>query len=118
MCLLGGPNCAALTKFIQQNERASKLKIAMISNQAVWVQPQAYFGILHQHIKELKMETGTLSAMIDTWSKIELSKVTKLDAPGNTVQLANGKSFTYKALVLGAGFDHSCERIEGLAEFD
>lgn len=47
------------------------MKIAMISDQSVWVQPQAYFGILHQHIKELKMETGTLSAMIDPWSRIE-----------------------------------------------
>jgi len=78
----------------------------MISNQAVWIQPQAYFGILHSHIKELKMETGTMSSMIDTWSKIEVSKVTKLSPDSNEVQLANGKTFSYKALVLGAGFDH------------
>jgi|Transcript_37409 sulfide:quinone oxidoreductase len=84
----------------------------------VWVQPQAYFGILHQHIKALKMETGTLSAMIDTWSKIENTKVTKLDPSGNQVTLANGKTLSYKALVLGAGFDHSAEFVPGLAEFE
>jgi len=118
LVLVGGPNCAALTKFIQQNERAANLKIAMISNQGVWVQPQAYFGILHQHIKELKMETGTMSAMIDTWSKIEQTKVSKLNAASNTMELANGKSITYKALVLGTGFDHSCEFVDGLSAFD
>lgn len=94
------------------------MKIAMISDQSVWVQPQAYFGILHQHIKELKMETGTLSAMIDPWSRIEQSKVTALDPNANQVTLANGKTLSYKALVLGAGFDHRAESIEGLAEFD
>lgn len=59
-----------------------------------------------------------MSAMIDTWSKIESGKVSKLDAADNTVTLANGKTMTYKALVLGAGFDHSCEFIDGLSAFD
>ena len=94
------------------------MKIAMISDQSVWVQPQSYFGILHQHIKELKMETGTLSAMIDPWSRIEQSKVTALDPNANSVTLANGKTLSYKALVLGTGFHHRAESVEGLAEFD
>ena len=65
------------------------------------------------------METGTLSAMIDTWSKIESGcEVTKLDPNANKLSLSNGKEFSYKALVLGAGFDHSAEYIEGLSEFD
>lgn len=65
------------------------------------------------------METGTLSAMIETWSKIEVgSKVTKLDPNANKLTLSNGKEFSYKALVLGTGFDHSAEFIEGLSEFD
>lgn len=115
----GGPHCGALTKFIQQNERAGNLKIAMISKDSVWVQPQAYFGILHSYIKTLKMETGTLSAQIDTWSKIEAgSSVTKLDPNANKLTLSNGKEFSYKALVLGTGFDHSADYIEGLSEFD
>lgn len=108
-----------MTKFIQQNERASNLKIAMVSKDSVWVQPQSYFGITHSYIKTLKMETGTLSAMVDTWSKIESgSEVTKLDANANKLTLSNGKEFSYKALVLGTGFEHTAEAIEGLAEFD
>ena len=90
----------------------------MVSKDSVWVQPQAYFGILQGHIKALKMETGTLSAMIENWSKIEVTEVTKLDPKANKLSLANGKEFSYKALVLGAGFDHSCKFIDGLSEFD
>jgi len=117
--LVGGPNCGALTKYLQTHEKGGNLKIAMVSKDSVWVQPQSYFGILHQHIKELKMETGTLSAMIDTWSKIEVGNpVTALDPNANKLTLSSGKEFTYKALVLGTGFDHSCENIEGLADFD
>jgi len=59
----------------------------MVSRDTVWVQPQAYFGILQGHIKALKMETGTLSAMIDNWSKIEVSEVTKLDPNSNKLHL-------------------------------
>jgi len=93
--------------------------MAIVSPVGSWVQPQAYFGIMQSHIKELKMETGTLSAMIDTWSKIESGvTVTKLDAKENHVHLSNGKKWTYKALVLGTGFDHSAKFIEGLSEFD
>lgn len=91
----------------------------MVSKDAVWVQPQAYFGILHQHIKELKVETGTLGAMIDTWSKIEVGNpVTALNPTESKLTLENGKELSYKALVLGAGFDHSTSRIEGLAEME
>ena len=65
------------------------------------------------------METGTLSAMIDTWSKIESgATVSKLEPNSNKLTLSNGKEFSYKALVLGTGFDHSPEFIEGLSEFD
>lgn len=86
--LIGGPNCGALTKYLQTHEKGGNLKIAMVSKDSVWVQPQSYFGILHQHIKELKMETGTLSAMIDTWSKIEVGNpVTALDPNANKLTL-------------------------------
>jgi len=104
---------------MQANPRADKLKMAFISKDKVWVQPQSYFGILQSHIKALKMETGSVSAMIDTWSKIECdTEVTKLDPNASKITLGNGKEFSYKALVLGTGFDHSCEYIEGLADMD
>jgi sulfide:quinone oxidoreductase len=104
---------------MQSHPRADKLKMAFISRDKIWLQPQAYFGILHGHIKSLKMETGAVSAMIDTWSRTECdTEVTKLDPTNSKVSLANGKEFSYKALVLGTGFDHSCEFIEGLSDFD
>jgi len=33
------------------------MKMAMVSNVGVWLQPQAYFGILQKHIKNLKSDT-------------------------------------------------------------
>lgn len=93
--------------------------MAIVSRDSVWVQPQSYFGILQSHIKLLKMETGTISAMVQTWSRAEAgTSMTKLDPNANKITLANGKEMTYKALVLGTGFDHSCEFIDGLSEFD
>ena len=56
--------------------------------------------------------------MIDPWSRIEQTKVTSLDPNANSVTLANGKTLSYKALVLGTGFHHRAESVEGLAEFD
>ena len=35
----GGPNCGALTKYLQAHERADKLKIGIVSKDTVWVQP-------------------------------------------------------------------------------
>ena len=84
----------------------------------VWVQPQAYFGVLYSHIKPMKGETASMSAMVDNWSKLENTEVTKLNPKENSIELKNGRTFTYKALVLGAGFSHKQEFIEGLPEFD
>ena len=36
----------------------------------------------------------------------------------NKVQLANGREYTYKALVLAPGFDHKTEAIEGLTDLE
>jgi len=109
----------AMLKYLQANERAANLKMAIVSPDVVWNQPQAYFGIINEHLKPLKMETGTIAALCDTWSKVEGGvKATKLDAKNNTIDLSNGKKFTYKSLVLGTGFDHDLNFIPGLKEFD
>lgn len=42
---------------------------------------------------------------------------TKIDADHNKISLNNGKTFTYKALVLATGFDHKLEYIKGLEQF-
>lgn len=36
----------------------------------------------------------------------------------NKVKLSNGKEYTYKALVVTAGFDHKSSNIEGLPDFE
>jgi len=41
-----------------------------------------------------------------------------LTPESNELTLSNGKVFSYKALVIGTGFDHSLDYIEGLKEFD
>lgn len=107
-----------MTKYLQANPRADKLKMAFVGNQLMWVQPQAYFGILHAHIKALKGDTQNVKAMVDTWSRIEEQNVTKLDPNNNTITLENGKQMSYKALVIGTGFDHSLDYIEGLRDYD
>jgi hypothetical protein len=54
---------------------------------------------------------------VDSWSKIEgNTRVTKVNPTKNTVELSNGKTFTYKTLVLAPGFDHSRQHIKGLDE--
>ena len=68
------------------------------------MQPQCYFGILHAHVKALKGDTQNAKAMIDNWSKIEQSQISKLDPNANKLTLENGKEFTYKSLVIGTGF--------------
>ena len=67
----------------------------------------------------MKLESGTVSAQVDQWSKADTNvKVTKFMPNENKVQLSNGKEYTYKALVVNTGFDHKSEYIEGLPEFE
>jgi len=70
---VGGINAAALVKFTQQHDDAHHhhLKMALVCQNNVFIQPQAYFGVAHSHMPELKLESGTVSSQIDTWSKIE-----------------------------------------------
>jgi len=91
------------------------LKMALVAENNVYVQPQAYFGVCHSHLPALKLESGTCAAQIDTWSKLENgTSVSKINAEGNTVEMTNGKTFSYKALVLAPGFNHSMDYIKGL----
>lgn len=63
----------------------------------------------------MKLQSGTIQAQIDNWSKIESNtKVTKIDAAHDKLELNNGKTFSYKALVLTPGFEHSTSFIKGL----
>ena len=91
------------------------LKIALVTETNKWVQPQLYFGVAASAQPELKLESGTVSAQVDAWSKIEaFQRVTKVNPDANTVEMSNGKTFNYKALVLAPGFEHSMDHVEGL----
>jgi len=109
MCVIGGINATALIKHMQQNEivQHMHLKMAIVCENTVFIQPQAYFGVCHSHQPELKLKSSTVSAQVDNWSKIEGNvRVTKIDAPHDKLELSNGKTFSYKSLVLAPGFDH------------
>jgi len=117
---IGGINSTALAKFTQQNKQVyDKLKMAVISPQGKYVQPSLYFPIAHSHIEKLKLDSGSVNAQIENWSKVELGvTATNIDPMANQVTLSNGKVFNYKALVFAPGLDHSMDYIEGLAELD
>ena len=93
--------------------------MAVISHQGKYVLPQAYFGVSHGHIPFLKLESGTVSSQVSSWSRTDVgAKVTKFLPNQNKLELSNGREYTYKALVIGTGFDHRSDLIEGLAELE
>ena len=67
----------------------------------------------------MKLESSTISGQVDNWSRTNVGvTVTKYMPNENKVELSNGKTYTYKALVLATGFDHSTSHIEGLPEME
>jgi NADH dehydrogenase FAD-containing subunit len=42
------------------------------------------------------------------------TKVSEFLPNENKIRLSNGREYTYKALVMSTGFNHSSEHIEGL----
>ena len=79
--------------------------MALISDRSKFVVPQFYFPVAHSHIKSLKLESATVSAQIDSWSKTDVNQsVEKILPEQNKVVLANGKEYSYKALVVATGF--------------
>ncbi len=67
----------------------------------------------------MKLESGTVSAQVEQWSRTDtFAKVTQFMPDQNKVKLSNGREYSYKALVVNTGFNHSSEHIEGLPEFE
>jgi len=108
-------NATALTKFIQTDD--PDWKMAIISKQGKFIKPEGYFACTHAHQAELLLETASVVGQVDAWSKQDAGHtVTKYIPNENKLVLSNGKEYTYKALVLGTGFDHNDKFIEGLQE--
>lgn len=106
---------------MQQHDwvKDQKLKMAVVSPLNKYVQPQLYFAVCHSHIEKLKLDSGSVNAQIDNWSKTEIGvNVTKINPVANQIELSNNKTFNYKALVFAPGLDHSMDYIPGLAELE
>ena len=92
--------------------------MAIISKDNIYLQPTLYFPIIHGHAKELSMESSGISGQVANWSKVEVGVLAnKINPDKNSISLSNGKTFTYKSLVLATGFDHKLEYIKGLEQF-
>ncbi len=78
--------------------------MAVISDQQRFIIPEAYFGAAHGHLPILKLQSGTISAQCDNWSKLDTNlRVSEYMPNDNKVKLSNGKEYTYKAMVLAPG---------------
>jgi NADH dehydrogenase FAD-containing subunit len=110
---VGGMNSTAVLKFLQCD--GVKYKMALVTDRSRFIIPQCYFGVSHGHIAGLKLESGTVSAQIEPWSRMDtFTKVSEFLPNENKIRLSNGREYTYKALVMSTGFNHSSEHIEGL----
>jgi len=102
---VGGGGAAGLLKTTQLHEDAQHLKMGIVSKDMQFCVPQAYFNVTHEHKKPLTLESAIIVNMVDSWSAVHNTTVTKLNPASNTVVLDDGKELTYKALVLAPGFD-------------
>jgi hypothetical protein len=51
--------------------------MALVTDKSRFINPQAYFGVSHGHIADLKLESGTVSSQIEQWSRTDtFAKVT------------------------------------------
>lgn len=47
---------------------AQKLAMGIIAKDPVYIIPQVYFNVLHEHKKMLNLESASLTNMVDPWS--------------------------------------------------
>lgn len=117
ICIVGGLNATALTKFLQNEGKG--LKMAIITDQSKFVIPELYFLCSHDAIKGLKLESGSVASQVDASSRVDTNvRATKIDPENNKVHLSNGKEYTYKALVYAPGFNHTVDNVKGLRELE
>jgi hypothetical protein len=46
-------------------------KMAVISDRGRYILPQTYFGVSHGHTPALKLESATMTAQVEAWSKLD-----------------------------------------------
>jgi NADH dehydrogenase FAD-containing subunit len=117
ICIVGGLNATALTKFLQNEGKG--LKMAIITDQSKFLCPELYFLCSHSAIKPLKLESGSVASQVDASSRVDANlRATKIDPSNNKIHVSNGKEYTYRALVYAPGFDHTVDNLPGLREFE
>lgn len=117
ICVVGGLNATALVKFWQNDHL--KQTMAIVSERSKFVNPTLYYLCSYGYVKELKLEAASVGAQVNAASRVNVNtRVSKFLPDENKIQLANGKEYTYKALVLAPGFEHKSESIEGLKEME
>lgn len=117
ICVVGGLNATALTKFLQNEGKGWKM--AIVTDSSKFIVPELYFLCSHAAIKPLKLESGSVASQVDASSRVDTNvRATKIDPENNKIHLSNGKEYTYKALVYAPGFDQSIDHIRGLREFE
>jgi len=117
ICIVGGVNATALTKFLQNEGKG--LKMAIITDRSKFVCPELYFLCSHAAIKPLKLESGSVASQVDASSRVDTNiRAVKIDPAKNKLVLSNGNEYTYKALVIAPGFHHSIDNLKGLKEFE
>lgn len=45
--------------------------MALVTDRSRYILPQTYFGVSHGHLAELKLESGTVSAQVQPWSRTD-----------------------------------------------
>lgn len=88
--------------------------MAFVSPHAKFPFPTGYFPATSNHLPTYKYMSESKSQYVDKWSRIENTTVDSVSTEKKEVKLANGKTLTYKALVLAPGFHHESDSIEGL----
>lgn len=67
--IIGGLNATAMVKFLQAE--GVNYKMALVTDRSRYILPEVYFGVSHGHIAELKLESGTVSAQVEPWSRMD-----------------------------------------------
>lgn len=117
ICVIGGLNATALTKFWQNDHIHEKM--AIVSERPKFMIPELYMFASYAVIKEFKAESSAVGSQIDKSSRVNTDvRVTSIKPGENKITLGNGKEYSYRALVLGTGLDSKAEYIEGLAELE
>ena len=70
LVIVGNINATALTKFLQTD--GVDYKMALITSKSKYVIPEVYFATSHGHLEALKLESGSVSAQVDNWSRADI----------------------------------------------